>query len=221
MSVKLADDFDDPLDDDPVDVITPIRTKSEPAAWVYTVDKDAMLGDHMITVSTTAKTADNKDIGDVTLTVSVAGPPVEYMISGPDNIELGGRATFTVTALDANKGAPYLTTTDDTTTDADDRNNTVEVVVPDIAESLVRGSGLTAGTLTLDSDTGMGTFTIYAPSNAADGSTARIFVSAGDVEITHTVSFGAATPSEGEMVDADDADQRGRVRAFGPFLDGW
>ena len=57
------------------------------------------------------------------------------------------------------------------------------------------------GALTLDKDTGMGTFTIYAPSNAAGGSTARIFVSAGDVEITHTVTFGAATPGEGEMVE--------------------
>ena len=54
----------------------------------------------------------------------------------------------------------------------------------------------------------MGTFTIYAPSSATDGGTARIFVSAGDVEITHTVTFGAATPVEGEMVDVDDADQR-------------
>ena len=196
LDSELADDFDDPLDLDGPDTIeTPVTGKTMPKAWVYEVDEDAQLGDHMITVSTTAKDADDEGIDDVTLTVSVAGPPVEYMISGPDSIDLGGRATFTVTAVDANDGIPHFITTEDD----DDKNDTVEVVVPDIAQSLVRGSDLVAGTLTLDEDTGMGTFTIYAPSNAADGSTARIFVSAGDVEITHTVTFGAATPVEGEM----------------------
>ena len=62
------------------------------------------------------------------------------MISGPDNIDLGGRAMFTVTAVDANDGIPHFITIDDTTTG--DKNDTVEIVVPDIAESLVRGSDL-------------------------------------------------------------------------------
>ena len=60
------------------------------------------------------------------------------------------------------------------------------------------------GALTLDADTGMGSFTIYAPSNAPDGSTARIFVSAGDVEITHTVTFG----EPGAMPPTDPMDDR-------------
>ena len=168
---------------------------------MYTIDDEATLGDHMITVSTDVQNADKEDIASVTLTVSVAGPPDDYMISGPvDNIDLGGRAMFTVTAVDANDGVPHFTMDNDMT-EADESNNTVDVVVPDIAESLVRDRMLNNGVLTLDSDTGMGTFTIYAPSNAADGSTARIFVSAGDVEITHTVTFGAATPGEGEMVE--------------------
>ena len=194
MDVALADDFDDPLDtEDPTTINIPIPEKDMPSAWVYVVDEHAQLGDHMITVSTTAKNVDDGDIGDVTLTVSVAGPPTQYMfVDLVDNIELGGRATFRVQAYDANNGAPHFSKNDaGMYTD-----NTVEVVVPDIAQSLVRGSELLNGVLTLDADTGMGTFTIYAPSNAADGSTARIFVSAGDVEITHTVTFGDpdATP---------------------------
>ena len=148
---------------------------------------DAQLGDHDITVSTTEQNADDEDIADVTLTVTVAGPPTKYMFVEPDmNIALGGRATFTVQAYDAGDGIPYFTT------DGMGKNDTVDVVVPDIAESLVRGRMLDNGVLTLDADTGMATFTIYAPSNAPDGSTARIFVSAGDVEITHTVMFGDA-----------------------------
>ena len=182
LSVALDDDMDDPIDpDDNPTSLTTENTPGESSVWVYEIDKDAMLGDHMITVS-----FDDEDVADVVLTVAVAGPPMIYMISGPDNIDLGGRGMFTVTAVDAKDGIPHFITD----MDAADKNDTVDVVVPDIAESLVRGRMLDNGVLTLDSDTGMGTFTIYAPSNAPDGSTARIFVSAGDVEITHTVMFG-------------------------------
>ena len=181
LDVGLDDSVTDPIDpDDNPDELN-AHGVTDAKLWVYTVDKDAMLGDHMITLD-----SDEKDVDDLVLTVSVAGPPVEYMISGPDSIDLGGRATFTVTAVDANDGIPHFITMDGD----DDKNDTVEIVVPDIAESLVRGSELRNGVLTLDADTGMGSFTIYAPANVTAGSTARIFVSAGDVEITHTVTFG-------------------------------
>ena len=55
---------------------------------MYTIDDEATLGDHMITVSTSAQNADKEDIDDVTVTVSVAGPPVSLSISGDANIEL-------------------------------------------------------------------------------------------------------------------------------------
>ena len=154
-----------------------------------------MLGDHMITVSTDeGRGRRRRRKGHrrfVTLTVSVAGPPARLHDQRPRfNIDLGGRATFTVTAMDANDGVPHFTM------DMDERrrpNDTVEIVVPDIAEQPgARVRIASNGVLTLDKDTGMGSFTIYAPSNAPDGSTARIFVSAGDVEITHTVMFGMA-----------------------------
>ena len=196
LSSEFASDDDDLLGDaDPVDINDPVDpTNGDPAqAWLYTIDDEATLGNHMITVSTDATDKDKDAIASVTLTVSVAGPPDDYMISGPDNIDLGGRGMFTVTAVDANDGIPHFITAEG----EEDKNDTVEVVVPDIAQSLVRGSDLVAGTLTLDADTGMGTFTIYAPSNAPDGSTARIFVSAGDVEITHTVMFGMALTEPG------------------------
>ena len=201
LASELADEFDDPLiDGDPVIIANPVPPNTMPKAWVYEIDMDAQLGDHDITVSTTAKNADDEDVGDVTLTVSVAGPPTQYMfVDLVDNIELGGRATFTVQAYDANNGAPHFSKNDaDMYTD-----NTVEVVVPDIAQSLVRGSELLNGVLTLDADTGMGSFTIYAPANVTAGSTARIFVSAGDVEITHTVTFGdpGAMPPTDPMDD--------------------
>ena len=168
MASELANEDDDLLGDaDMLTIDDPVMTNDPARAWVYTVDKDAMLGDHMITVSTTAKNADDEDIGDVTLTISVAGPPTQYMFVDPvDNIELGDRTMFTVQAYDTNDGIPHLITM------GDGKNDTVEIVVPDIAESLVRGRMLDNGVLTLDADTGMGSFTIYAPSNAPAGSTA-------------------------------------------------
>ena len=194
MEAELADEDSNLLGDGDIVVNdVPVAEKTMPRAWFFTVDEDATLGDHMITVSTDRQNADEEDIDSVTLTISVAGPPTQYMFVDPvDNIELGGRAMFTVQAYDTNDGIPHLIT------DANDpdKNDTVEIVVPDIAQSLVRGSELLNGVLTLDKDTGMGSFTIYAPANVTAGSTARIFVSAGDVEITHTVTFGDpdATP---------------------------
>ena len=77
LDIEL-EEMDKPLDKDGDDELTnPIPGRDEPAAWVYVVDKDAMLGDHMITVSTTAQNADDEDIDDVTLTLSVAGPPAQ------------------------------------------------------------------------------------------------------------------------------------------------
>ena len=184
LDSELADDFDDPLiDGDPVEIENPVSGKMMPRAWVYTVDEDAMLGDHMITVSTTANNADDEDIDDVTLTVAVAGPPAEFSISGPDRIDLGGSGTFMVAAADAIGGAPYFTKDDD----SDD--SMVGVFIQGLTPGNVRG--LTAGgMLDLDDDTGMGSFTIYSPPGTVDGATVRIFVGEGDLEASHTVVFG-------------------------------
>ena len=66
LDSELADDFDDPLiDGDPVVIVKPRRWQGlMPKAWVYTVDEDAMLGDHMITVESTARQrhADDKPL---------------------------------------------------------------------------------------------------------------------------------------------------------------
>ena len=52
LSVALDDDMDDPIDpDDSPTPLTAENTPGESSIWVYEIDKDAMLGDHMITVS--------------------------------------------------------------------------------------------------------------------------------------------------------------------------
>ena len=201
LSIDLADEFDDPLSAAaPTEITMPVTGMMGPEAWVYTVDDDAMLGDHMIEVSTGLKGKDDDDedvdIADVMLTVTVAGPPTSYMLVEPlETIELGGSGRFTVQAYDKGMGIPHFTMTDGA------YDNTVSVVVPDIAASLVRG--LDNGMLELDMDTGMGSFTIYAPGNAMDGQTARIIVGSGDTETTHTVTFrGTTDPGTGDDLTA-------------------
>ena len=197
LDSELADEFDDPLiDGDPVVIVNPVNGKLEPKAWVYTVDEDAMLGDHMITVSTTAKTADDEAIDDVTLTVTVAGPPTQYMFVDPvDNIELGDRATFTVQAYDAVGGTPHFGATLAT-------DNKVEVFIQGLPNGNTRNLDATS-MLTLDKDTGRGTFTVFVPNNAEDGDTIRIFVASGAMEQQIEVTFGepGVTPGPDPMDD--------------------
>ena len=178
IDVELADDFDDPLSaDDPTDELDQaVAANVNPVAFVYVVDADAQLGDHMITVST-----DEDDVDDVTLTVQVAGPPASYSIDGPMYISLGGSGMFTVTALDKEMGIPAFGT-------EPDEDNMVEVFSPDISADSIRV--LTNNQVELDAETGMGTFILYAPRDAQEGEVVRILVSSGPTEVTHTAMFG-------------------------------
>ena len=180
MDIELSDDFDDPLDaDGETDITTPIPGKVMPAAWVYVVDNDAQLGDHMITVSTTAVDKDDNAIASVTRTVTVAGPPDDYAVDGSNVIELGGAEEYTVTATDENGGVPHFAESDD---------NLVNVAVQPVT-TLV--TGLTASRqLELDKETGMGSFTVYAALDATHGNAGRIIVGPSDNLTILNISFG-------------------------------
>ena len=178
LDSKLANEDDDLLGDaDMLEIEDPVETDDPARAWVYTVDEHATLGDRMITVSSSVE-----DIDDVMLTVSVAGPPASYMIDGPDSIEIGGSAMFTVTAQDAIEGVPYF--------GKDPMDMMVAVDVLNLNSSNIRG--LMNGMLALDPDTGMGSFEVFAPRDAMDGETIRIFVGSGDLEEDYPVTLGAA-----------------------------
>ena len=187
LDSELADEFDDPLiDGDPVEIENPVSDKTMPKAWIYTVDEDAQLGDHMITVSTSAQNADEEDIDDVTVTVSVAGPPVSLSISGDANIELNGSVTYTVTAEDMKNGIPYF---DRDSTDDTDRNDMVTVSVQP-TDALVVGTN-TAGQVMLD-DNGEATFIVYAALDAEDGDHGRIIARLGELQDIEPITFGLA-----------------------------
>ena len=112
-------------------------------------------------------------------------------------IGLGDSGTFTVTAMDEAEDLPYFTI------EGADRNDLVEVFVADVPSGNVRGLD-SNNMLKLDTDTGMGTFTVYAPRDAAPGETIRMFVSSGDSEESSTVMFGEE-PSENVTPVAGDA----------------
>ena len=183
MDIELADDFDNPIiDGDPVENNMPVEGKMMPMAWIYTVDEDAMLGDHMITVSTTAQNADDEDIDDVMLTVTVAGPPASLEISGDGNVDLGGSETFVVTARDAEGDIPHLTTS------GPDQNDMVIVLIqPNTA--LVDGLNA-SNQVMLDPETGTAEFTVFAALDAEDGDHGRIIARLGDLQDIETITFG-------------------------------
>ena len=212
LSAKLANEDDDLLGEAKAVLIEDPVMPGDPArAWIFTIDDEASLGERMITVSTSVEDEDGDDLDSVTLAITVAGPPHTYSVDGPEYIGLGESGTFTVTAVDEEGGLPYFTTVDDDATSADERNDRVSVFVADVPAGNVRG--LTSGDdLVLDTDTGMGTFTVYAPRDAGQGELARIFVSEGDSEVSGSVTFGEEPPenvapvAEGsigdQMVDA-------------------
>ena len=191
LDSELSDEDGDLLGDaDIVTIEDPVKDKMRPRAWVYTVDEDATLGDHMITVSTSAQNADDEDIDDVTVTVSVAGPPISLSVSGDANIELNGSVTYTVTAKDMETGTPHFIRS------GDGQNDMVTVSVQP-TDALVVGTN-TAGQVMLD-DNGEATFIVYAALDADDGDNGRIIVRSDELQDILPITFGAATPGEGEM----------------------
>ena len=176
LSADLDDDVDDPISAEGPTGET-LEANAETKFWVYKVDEDAMLGDHNITVSTSVD-----DIDDVVLVVGVAGPADSYSITGPGRIDLGGSGTFMVQAYDETMGVPYFK---DATAGMPPM---VEVFIQGLASGNTRY--ITNGMIDIDPDTGMGEFIVYAPNSAMDADVIRIFVSTGDMEKMHEVTFG-------------------------------
>ena len=181
LSVEV-EDVDNPIATaNPVDLHGVADVGDDTSAWLYTVDSKAELADHMITVS---DDDDDNDVIDLVFTVAVAGPPYSYMIDGPERIDLGRSGTFMVQAYDKNMSIPHF----------DDGMPMVEVFIQGLASGNTRY--ITNGMIDIDPDTGMGEFIVYAPNSAMDADVIRIFVSTGDMEQLHEVTFGDpdATP---------------------------
>ena len=148
-----------------------------------------MLGDHMITVSTTAnddkttktstRHADRLRRGPADGIYDLLTPTTSSWVAAPCSRCRHGRERWR-----PHTSSPW-------TADDVHENDTVERRRPDIAQSLVRGSmELTpAFSRWTQTPAWAASPSTRLPTQTA-GSTARIFVSAGDVEITHTVTFG-------------------------------
>ena len=179
LDSELVDEDSNLLGDaDMLQIEDPVETGDPARAWVYTVDKDASLGDHMITVSTTAKDSENEDIDDVTLTITVAGPPANLDVTGNTVVPLRASGTFTVTATDELGGVPFLT---------EGENDKVTVSVQP-TDALVTGVD-SSNQVTLDDD-GTAEFTIFASLTADYGDAGRIIVQQGDLQDILPITFG-------------------------------
>ena len=134
-------------------------------------------------------------------------------------IPLRGRGTFTVTARDEMDGVP------DFTTIGDDKNDTVRIDAP---YGEVRGTMVnSADVLTLDADTGMGTFTYTLLRDAMDGELFHIYVGEGDMQVEIMVYAGTApaeptVPGMPMMVEAMAQDHMSiKVSWMAPEMDGY
>ena len=144
-------------------------------------------------------------MADVTLTVTVAGPVDDYSLDGPDVIELGGAAEYTVTATDVNGGVPHFP--------EEGESNMVAVAVQPVT-TLV--TGLNASRmLELDEDTGVGKFTVYAALDATHGSAGRIIVGPADNLTIVSISFGGNRAPHGRRSHrcSDDLHRHDRRRS--------
>ena len=172
LTVALASS-DAPLDTDDAVVLAAPPTNT--LVWIYTVDEDAMIGSHDITVSTAAGTIDDK-----VLPVVVAGPPVKFSIDGPKYIAPGEDAKFTVTAKDKADGVPYITAA----------NDMVPANVSFSPPNAASVEGVSGGMIELDAS-GMATITVDG-FGAPAGVMGRIRIGADDMRVEHTFTFGTA-----------------------------
>ena len=165
------------------------RNSGDDMFYVFTVKDDAPLGQHTLTV-----THASDDVADATLDFTVAGPPSEYETDPASPLyTMSRRITVKVTAVDENGGVPHFTTTDDSTTDKDERDHRVLI---DALDGVVRGVE-TDDYLVLDTDTGEKSFTLTLPRDVSAGEEFDIYIGQGTMQETLLVIYGAAPMAPG------------------------
>ena len=189
--LKLSDAAKDALES--ASSATGYSASASDGALLVMVKEEAAFGDYTIMV-TNGRSGDAELTQE--LTIYVAGPPAEYMVDPTAvYIPLRSRATFTVTAMDEMDGVPAFTTT------GDERNDMVQI---DAAYGNVRGTKVDSDdVLTLDANTGMGTFTYTLPRDAEQGEPFSIFIGEGDMQVEVMVTAGAENmaPMAGDDVE--------------------
>ena len=156
---------------------------------------------------------DTRGNAEITVMVTVSGPPKNYAITGDMWIPLDGEKTYTVTATDENDNIPAASDVEyngDASADpavAAKYGITVRVrgVGLKQADDVV---GLVGSMVDVNAAKGTGTFTILAPVEASQGDPATIRIIVNDVvKDTLTVYFGEAgamPPTDGTTDPMDD-----------------
>ena len=151
------------------------------------VTEDAAFGDYTITI--TNGRSDDDEVSQE-LTITVAGPPMEFTVEPMEtHIPLRSRATFTVTAMDEMGGAPAFTTS------GAGRNDVVQIDAPygDVRGAMVDSDDV----LSLNTETGMGTFTYTLPRDAQQGEVFSIFIGQGEMQVEVMVTAGMEPTAPG------------------------
>ena len=168
----------------------------------------------MYTITVTNGEAGDDEVS-VDLMITVAGPPMTYEFSDPVMYipeALGSSQKFTVMVMDANGNVP-----DFDHPDAMD----AEIVVLGVEGSYVTGRGAN-NSASFDEETGIATFTIFAPVGATQGRTVLIQVRVDDeVVATHTVMFGEDPDPEPDMELGDAMNAMATVNDDGSVSLSW
>ena len=123
--------------------------------------------------------------------VVVLGKLDSYLLDGPDVIYSGDSANYTVTALDKRGNIPTFKV---------GRNKVRVLVQPN---TLLVTNLDAVGNLILNTNTGMGSFEIFAPLDAKDGDTGRIIVGSGTFQQIKSITFEVenTAPMVGSDID--------------------
>ncbi len=177
-----------------LDITDTGKTTNAQGVTGFTVKDDAPGGHYLLFVEAVTGSGDSMVKKTALVSISVAGELASYMVDGPAYIALNRSAIFTVSTMDKNGLTPIFDM------DGDDRDDRVTVLVqPNTA--LVTGLN-TMGQLELKSETGKGTFTVYAPLDAMQGQRGRIIIGSGNMQKIHSFTLGEATQMPGMELTA-------------------
>lgn len=156
-----------------------------------TVEDDAPGAKYLLDVVATTGTGSKMITKTDQVTIIVSDKVAKYEVSPEEAFVQRRRSQeFTVTAVDKNGNPPIFATVNDVL------QNKVKVIAD---YGIVRGANYNRSTeeLTLDENTGMGTFTFVMPRDAEDGEPFSILIGDGDMQVEVLVTVGDETMAPG------------------------
>ena len=182
-------------------------------------EDDAVSGVYTLTVAAEQDRGDKDPITkEIEVKITISGDLAKYTLEGTDTIALGNIATYTVSAWDANDAPATIVEGSD--------NDHVTVLVSGPASGSIETLDRSANNeVTLDDETGVGTFRIFAKTDGAPGIVTITVIGIQDTDsVTKNVNIGdfnnaPTTVGTLDAVMLTEGDAPAMVDASGAFSD--